>query len=342
MNSHKPDKYQVLPDLPTDQYEALKADIAEHGVTVAVEVDEFGQVLDGHNRVRVCRELGINDYPIVVRSGLTEEEKRIHARRINLLRRHLNREQVQQLIVEQIKETPSWSNNKIAKALGVDGKTIASARSDLEATSEIPKLERLTGTDGKARPSRRRHRNLQDDEALDDEDDEDLRPRGKRAEDQWDDPVKQAKMMHVADLVGMGADPNSEKVKSLIRHAAFAVIKSPPGTYNPFAGRSDEERREWHLFMLYLARRGGEPQGVARHVEWVLQRPFQNVAEWLGEEGDKFRKVYQMFPASDVMEQAWHTFLAEQAARTIPDIIAELETLEREFPAKLAAAREKR
>jgi ParB-like chromosome segregation protein Spo0J len=64
-------------------------------------------MLDGHDRMRVCRELGINDYPVVVRSGLTEEQKRSHARRINLLRRHLKREQVQQLIAEQIKETPN-------------------------------------------------------------------------------------------------------------------------------------------------------------------------------------------------------------------------------------------
>jgi ParB-like chromosome segregation protein Spo0J len=50
----------LLPDLPAE-YEALKTDIKENGVLVAVEVDEFGIILDGQNRARACRDLGIND-----------------------------------------------------------------------------------------------------------------------------------------------------------------------------------------------------------------------------------------------------------------------------------------
>jgi len=63
------EKYQLLPELPPEQFEALKADIAERGVVVPMVVDEFGAILDGHNRARACRELGINDYP--VRKGAT-------------------------------------------------------------------------------------------------------------------------------------------------------------------------------------------------------------------------------------------------------------------------------
>jgi ParB-like chromosome segregation protein Spo0J len=51
----------LLPDLPPAEYEALKTDIKENGVLVAVEVDEFGIILDGQNRARACRDLGIND-----------------------------------------------------------------------------------------------------------------------------------------------------------------------------------------------------------------------------------------------------------------------------------------
>lgn len=81
-------QYQLLPDLPADDYERLKADIAERGVLVAVELDEHGNVLDGHHRVRIATELGV-DYPTVVRSGLAEHEKRLHAVALNLARRHL-------------------------------------------------------------------------------------------------------------------------------------------------------------------------------------------------------------------------------------------------------------
>lgn len=64
--------YQLLPDLSDDEYDELKADIAERGVMVAVEYDGDGNLLDGHHRERACHELGIADYPSVVRYGLSK------------------------------------------------------------------------------------------------------------------------------------------------------------------------------------------------------------------------------------------------------------------------------
>jgi len=43
-----------MPPLTAEEYATLKADIAAHGVQVAVEVDDEGNVLDGHHRVRAC------------------------------------------------------------------------------------------------------------------------------------------------------------------------------------------------------------------------------------------------------------------------------------------------
>lgn len=90
--------YQLLPDLPEDDYARLKADIAERGVLVAVELDEVGNVLDGHHRVRIANELGV-EYPTVVRTGLAEHEKRLHAVALNLARRHLT--DVQKVVAGQ-------------------------------------------------------------------------------------------------------------------------------------------------------------------------------------------------------------------------------------------------
>jgi len=135
------------------RFEALKSDIAARGVMVAIEVDEWGNVLDSHNRMRICRELGINDYPIVTRSGLTEAEKLTHARRVNLLRRHLSQEQRRALMADELRGDPSRSDRQIATALGVDHKTVGAARDRLAATGEIPQLDKTTGTDGKARPT---------------------------------------------------------------------------------------------------------------------------------------------------------------------------------------------
>lgn len=81
-------QYQLFDALRDEEYEALKRDIQVRGVLVAVELDEDGNVLDGHHRVSIAMELGI-DYPTVVRAGLTEDAKREHVLKLNLLRRHL-------------------------------------------------------------------------------------------------------------------------------------------------------------------------------------------------------------------------------------------------------------
>ncbi|MDD3653103.1 MAG: ParB N-terminal domain-containing protein, partial [Desulfotomaculaceae bacterium] len=125
------EKYQVMPDLSAEEFAGLKADIAARGVQVPVEYDEAGNILDGHHRVRACRELGLADWPRVIRAGLSEEEKWTHARRLNLARRHLSREQKQDLIRAQLKATPGMSDRQIAAGLGVSDKTVGVQRKEL-------------------------------------------------------------------------------------------------------------------------------------------------------------------------------------------------------------------
>lgn len=83
------DRYRLMPPLSQDEYDMLKADIAVRGVQVPVEFDDQGNVLDGHHRLKACRELGIKDYPSIVRVGLTEDEKIEHLVIMNVLRRQL-------------------------------------------------------------------------------------------------------------------------------------------------------------------------------------------------------------------------------------------------------------
>lgn len=86
--NHGSEQYQLLPALAADDFKRLKSDIAERGVLVPIEVDESGNVLDGHHRKRIADELGI-DCPTVTRIGMAEHEKRLHAVALNLARRHL-------------------------------------------------------------------------------------------------------------------------------------------------------------------------------------------------------------------------------------------------------------
>ena len=79
-------KYQVLPSMPPDQFDALNADIKERGVLVPIAIDEDGHILDGHHRYRACIELGITDFPTIVWPGMSEEDGRMFARKMNMLR----------------------------------------------------------------------------------------------------------------------------------------------------------------------------------------------------------------------------------------------------------------
>lgn len=144
--------YQVMPNLTGEEYAELKEDIRQRGVMVPIEFDEQGNVLDGHHRLKVCDELGIKEYPRVIRAGLTEEEKRLHARKLNMARRHLTQEQKRGLIREQIQETPEKSDRQIAAAFGVSPTTVGSTRKTMENEGQVSKLDTSKGADGKEYP----------------------------------------------------------------------------------------------------------------------------------------------------------------------------------------------
>jgi ParB-like chromosome segregation protein Spo0J len=92
-------RYQLLPPLTADEYEALRESIETFGVLHPVVVDEHGAIIDGHHRARVCAELGIT-YPTVVLPGLTDEQKIEQALVLNLARRHLSSDDKRALVAE--------------------------------------------------------------------------------------------------------------------------------------------------------------------------------------------------------------------------------------------------
>jgi ParB-like nuclease domain len=90
----------MLPDLPPDQYAALKASIRDHGLQHPIKVLKGTNfLLDGRHRLRACRELGIplkveyvdipeSDVPIYTgaeaakRDGLTTSQRVVLAMRL--------------------------------------------------------------------------------------------------------------------------------------------------------------------------------------------------------------------------------------------------------------------
>jgi hypothetical protein len=271
--------------MPPDQFEALKADISERGVLTPIDVDEQGFILDGHHRYRACCELGIEDFPTIVRPALTEADKRMFARKANMLRRHLTRAQLRQIISDQLRDTPEWANNRIAQELGADSKTVQSVRQRLEATSEIPKFEKLIGADGKARTLKRKPAVMVNSM-------EELRKVLQRIEDGSD----------VDSLDGFGL-------------GAISL-----GSVDYWTDLTDDEIEEWDLFVAFLKERCGySGESAGEHADWLRRREYKTPCEWL--EDDAYRARVGLKQPSRKFIQAWERFLqhrgdvsAEQAA----------------------------
>ncbi len=99
MDNMNKDKFQLMPPLGQDEYQALKEDIQQRGVLVPIVVDADGTVIDGHHRKRAYNEIKklgfeLPDLPVERRTDLAnEQDKRDLAVSLNLQRRHLNRAQ---------------------------------------------------------------------------------------------------------------------------------------------------------------------------------------------------------------------------------------------------------
>jgi transposase-like protein len=143
-------RYQVMPDLSPEEYTALKADIDAHGVRIPIEVDEEGNIIDGFTRKRICDELGI-DCPTNPFFGHTEEEKREHAWRLNLMRRHLTREQKRE-IARTLREE-GWTQQRIAQALAIRQSTVSRWIKKFIQMDKLAQPATIQGSDGKDYPS---------------------------------------------------------------------------------------------------------------------------------------------------------------------------------------------
>ena len=265
-----PGRYQFMPVLAAEVFAALKADVAKRGVLTPIDVDDDGNILDGHHRWRAHCESGRNEPPpIIVRSGLNEAEKKAFARRQNILRRHMSREDLRRVIEGQLHDTPSRSDRSIAADLGVDHKTVAAVRRS--TGGEVPHLTTREGRDGKTyRTVKQRSRLPAYDEV--------------RA------------MLGSAEAVRSNAERIAalpDEVKLALFNAGLSARSTTVFRGNPFGHPplADHEERAWAHYAEYLqARLGVWPEDVSDHLNWVVgHKNFRTPDEWLGEEGRRFR-----------------------------------------------------
>ena len=152
--------WRVVPDLSASDYEALLTSVRDPGVLVPIVIDEDGFIIDGHHRWRAAQDAGRRDVPFIILPGLTEQQKREEARRLNLARRHLTTAQKYDIIDEQLRETPEKSARTIGRTLGVAHKTVEKRKKKLEAEGEIPVLDYVEDEQGRRQPRHKRRKTI--------------------------------------------------------------------------------------------------------------------------------------------------------------------------------------
>lgn len=119
--------------LGTSEYQGLKGSVQESGkVLMPILVDENMTVLDGHHRLKIALELGLEQIPYLMVKGLSQEEKIERVFQLNDSRRHSSPEQKQEtfgkrvrnLIALHEKNPNEWPIKKIAERVGRTEETI--------------------------------------------------------------------------------------------------------------------------------------------------------------------------------------------------------------------------
>lgn len=142
--------YQLYKDLTPAVESALRASIERFGVLVPVTMDQHGNVLDGHQRLRIAGELGV-DVPTTTHIVASEDEAREIARTLNEDRRAMPR--AERLEVVKALREEGHSVRAIAGAVGSPPSTIQRDLSVVRNGTTEP--ERITGLSGKSYPATR-------------------------------------------------------------------------------------------------------------------------------------------------------------------------------------------
>jgi hypothetical protein len=129
----------VLRPLLAEERARLRHSLQRDGLINALVRDQHGDLLDGHTREDLCRELGITPrYQTITTNNPINWIKGFQQ-----ARRNLNREEMAKLTAEQIMATPHLSDMAIAKVVGSSDKTVAKIRRRLIAKGKVSNVVRL-------------------------------------------------------------------------------------------------------------------------------------------------------------------------------------------------------
>lgn len=147
-------KYQLFPNLSTDELQKLEASILAHGILHPICRDTEGNILDGHHRMAICIKHNIL-CPEVTTEFANEQGKEEFVLTMNLARRHLSKDdqlkfwlRLRQLgmSIPMIAKTANASQSTV-------GRAIKDAADTAAANGETIQPATIVGKDGKTRSS---------------------------------------------------------------------------------------------------------------------------------------------------------------------------------------------
>jgi hypothetical protein len=141
-----------LPLIEGAEFDAFVEDIRANKQCEAITVYQ-NKVLDGRNRYRACTKLGVE--PRLTQFLGDDNAARAFVISKNVRRRHLTAEQRQSLLIAYIAGAPENSDRQLGAAIGVDHKTIASARAKGEDVGKIPHVAKRKDKKGRKQPAKK-------------------------------------------------------------------------------------------------------------------------------------------------------------------------------------------
>jgi hypothetical protein len=140
----------IFPLMEGEEFDAFVADIARHGQHARIVLKD-GMILEGRNRYRACRKLGIEPSFACKEYSDQITDPAAYVISANIRRRHLSAEDREKYLMQVIAAAPEKSDRTLAKETGLSHPTIAKARKQAETTGKALPVEKRTGADGKAR-----------------------------------------------------------------------------------------------------------------------------------------------------------------------------------------------
>jgi hypothetical protein len=126
----------LMPMMDDESFSRLRADIAKNGIRQPMVLYQ-GFVLDGRNRLKAARSLGLRLEPSHFRTFEGDDEAaREFVISENMNRRQLNNKQKREFCKEMIRRYPRTSDREFERQTGMSKNTFAAARDELENSPE--------------------------------------------------------------------------------------------------------------------------------------------------------------------------------------------------------------